>query len=416
MIPNKRLKPKYYLSRQYVKRTHPIQLTSIAICIWVTFFWYLAGCCTIPEQDAQLSIKGSSQVDLLKPISYKINIANEKKHSIKDIKIIYTVPPVVTYISSSPQGIFKPKTQREPAEVIWHFSELAAKTTADIDLVVKGIKGGFAKNTIKLVSSTDPFSFVEASTDINVLIKPALHIDIKESSSYQKVSVFERINYTITIANEETYNVKNAKLIYTVPLIERYVSSSPSGFFKPATQRVPGEVIWHFSELPAKTTAHIQLLVRGIKGGFARNSIKLVSNTDSFSPIEASTDIEILIGPAVLYSLVDTEDPCEVGKKTTYILKIERNPYTVFPMSNLQISCKIPEQMELVEAIGGRFNNFTNGKILFAPIPILSPGESVEYRITCKALKPSSVKFIALLQWNFFNRPIILEERTTVYK
>lgn len=120
--------------------------------------------------------------------------------------------------------------------------------------------------------------------------------------------------------------------------------------------------------------------------------------------------------PAIHFGMYDTEDPCVVGHatkgQTTYAINV-RNEGTA-PCMGIQLEDKIPQQMEFVSANGPAPFKCQDGKVTFETVPILPPGEVLNFQVVCKALQPGIAKNIAMLKWESLAEPAIQEEVTTV--
>ena len=67
-------------------------------------------------------------------------------------------------------------------------------------------------------------------------------------------------------------------------------------------------------------------------------------------------------------------------------------------------------------AKGPTRHSFKNGKVVFAPVPILQPGEKAVFKIVCKAVKTGTARNTATLKYDQFDKPIHDEEGTSLYK
>lgn len=131
------------------------------------------------------------------------------------------------------------------------------------------------------------------------------------------------------------------------------------------------------------------------------------------TPLCASAVTVILGCPAMHISSYDTEDPVEVGKLTVYVIE-HRNEGTS-ECTNLEVINEIDDNMEFVDAEAPVEYKIEGDKIIFDPVLILQPGEKVQYRVTCKAIAPGSIKNRAILKYTEFEESIIDEEGTSVY-
>ena len=115
-------------------------------------------------------------------------------------------------------------------------------------------------------------------------------------------------------------------------------------------------------------------------------------------------------------STYDTDDPIEVGQQTTYVVTARNEGTSV--VTNVTLQNIIPQEMAFVKAEGPLDYVFDSSKreVNFESFPILQPGEKLTYKIVCKAVKEGSAKNTAKIRYAEFDKPIIDEEGTSVYK
>jgi len=224
-------------------------------------------------------------------------------------------------------------------------------------------------------------------------------------------------NYTIVITNDGDGSAKEMVLVDTLPKHLDYITSTPRGVFRPAKDNQLATLTWKLGDIPAKKEITIDLQVRANQTGRCTNSAKLRSDSQeppAIQPLEASCDTNIQGVAAMAINSYDTEDPVEIGKQTIYVIET-RNEGTS-PCTNVKMTDTLDDEMEFVSANGPVPFKVEGNKISFEPVPILQPGEKLTYKIVCKAVKEGSAKNHAELIYDQFQKPIIDEEGTTVYK
>ncbi|WP_372371704.1 hypothetical protein [Candidatus Uabimicrobium sp. HlEnr_7] len=124
-------------------------------------------------------------------------------------------------------------------------------------------------------------------------------------------------------------------------------------------------------------------------------------------------------------SAYDTDDPCAVGMRTTYVITILNEG--TFIITNAKLTNRIPKQMKFIKAevdapknkqankIEYRYNKEEH-QIHFDSIVFLPPGDKVIYKIVCEAIKEGSAKNTAYVIYDQFKKRIIDEEGTSIYK
>ena len=117
--------------------------------------------------------------------------------------------------------------------------------------------------------------------------------------------------------------------------------------------------------------------------------------------------------PIVSISSYDTEDPCEVGKQTIYIIECKNEGSVV--AKNLVLRNQIPKEMEYMTAKAPVAHKYKDGMVIFEPA-ILEPGKILTYVIICKAMTSASAKNVSILMYDGLNKPILDEEGTSIYR
>jgi uncharacterized repeat protein (TIGR01451 family) len=119
-------------------------------------------------------------------------------------------------------------------------------------------------------------------------------------------------------------------------------------------------------------------------------------------------------GPPVRLDLGDAEPALEVGRETTYEIRVRNQGAS--PTRDVLVQAVLPEEMSLVGADGPAGPPQVRGRQLaFAPLASLEGQGQALYRIRVKALKPGDGRFTARLQCESLTRPLLSEVSTRVY-
>jgi uncharacterized repeat protein (TIGR01451 family) len=225
------------------------------------------------------------------------------------------------------------------------------------------------------------------------------------------VSLLGQSVYRITL-NPMGESLQQARITCELPPQLEYVSSSHPCIFRYPVKDRPGELSWDLADVDPWGELTVRLTLRAKATGIVRITSRLTASRAM--PLMASTATKIIGCPAMHINSYDTEDPCEVGKETIYVVEA-RNEGTS-PCTNVKLENKIPKQMEYVRAEGPCKFQVESGVVRFEAVPILQPGEKLTYRIVCKAIKEGSAKNTAILSYDQFDRQILDEEGTSIYK
>ena len=311
-----------------------------------------------------------------------------------------------------PAGM-KYKTRVNGMTLRWKLGTIPAQGKKSIRYTLDTPKVGTFDNTAKVYMGRK--HEVRHKTELRTrVVAPVLKI----TKDAPRLTILHRaITCTITITNEGDAPARNLKIIDTLPRLLDYIRSTPRGVYRKGKKDTLSTVTWKIPEIKANSKVVIKLMARAKLTGRCRNGVKLISNDPELPVIptkEAFANIKIKGIPAVHISSYDTEDPCEVGRQTIYIIECMNegtSPCTIMKLHN-----RIPKEMEYVGAKGPTPHTHKDGLVIFEPVPIVQPGEKLTYTIICRAVRPGSAKNTATLRYKQFDVPIIDEEGTSIYK
>ena len=172
-----------------------------------------------------------------------------------------------------------------------------------------------------------------------------------------------------------------------------------------------GIVSWQIHDLQTNE-------VKKLCAVFKRNQIgslafNVSAKGDCAQPTQSECATRIIGIPAILLDAVDLEDPVEVGKDVTYVVKITNQGTAVG--TRIRIVCKLPDSQRFVSGSGVTTVHGDDRTVTVDPLPALEPKGVAEWRIVVKALKADDARFKLELTSDQFERPILEEESTHQY-
>jgi hypothetical protein len=132
-------------------------------------------------------------------------------------------------------------------------------------------------------------------------------------------------------------------------------------------------------------------------------------------PAQAGKPIASVGGPAVTLDLRDSDPAVEVGKETTYEIRVLNQGAA--PTREVLVQAVVPDEMALLKADGpgGQQGQVQGNRVAFGPLASLDGQDQAVYRVRVKALKPGDGRFTASLQCEAMARPLSHEVETHVY-
>lgn len=176
---------------------------------------------------------------------------------------------------------------------------------------------------------------------------------------------------------------------------------------------------WRLGDLQPGETRSVSVILRGREGGEARLRAvaEFVCGVDRerqrISTV-AMRRTEIIALPALHLSVVDNEDPVEVGKEVTYTILVVNEGASID--RNIQVTAQAPEGAEVVSADGQTDGKVSGREISFEPVEQLEPGQKAVWRVRLKPEADEQIVFQATLDSEGLSKEATSEEPTRFYK
>lgn len=116
---------------------------------------------------------------------------------------------------------------------------------------------------------------------------------------------------------------------------------------------------------------------------------------------------------AILLETVDLEDPIEVGKEVTYVIKVTNQGSVAG--TNIRVVCTLPASQELVSSAGATPASVADRQITMETLPFLEPKAVATWQVIVKALHADDARFKVELRSDQFEEPIREDESTQLY-
>jgi uncharacterized repeat protein (TIGR01451 family) len=170
-------------------------------------------------------------------------------------------------------------------------------------------------------------------------------------------------------------------------------------------------VQWTIGTLPPGESRTVEVRLRALVPGRLCNQAMVSAERCLSKQAEACT--EFTGASALALEVADSQDPVEVGSQTSYDITV-RNPGSN-PVTRVQITATVPEQMTVVRAAGASDHHKDGQKILYDPLTLPAGGEA-RFHIDVKAERPGDVRFkVELSADQLTAGPVQQEESTTIF-
>ncbi len=128
--------------------------------------------------------------------------------------------------------------------------------------------------------------------------------------------------------------------------------------------------------------------------------------------MQSDASLAVLGLPAYKMTVEDRDDPIEVGGRTAYRIQVKNTGS--LPGDRVQVAATVPPQMRAVTSSGPATYRVEGGRVTFAPLETLSPGQTATYIVEVEAVQAGKARFRAELTTGAMSNPVVKEESTNV--
>jgi len=170
-------------------------------------------------------------------------------------------------------------------------------------------------------------------------------------------------------------------------------------------------VTWSLEELPPSETGTVTLVALPIEAGEQKLKIAGRASQGLQDEVEQTITVEGLA--AIMFEVVDVEDPIEVSGQTTYEVRVINQGSKA--ANNVHIVATFPPELKPLEAEGPTKHSVEGQRVVFEPLPQLAPKADAMYRLRAQGLAPGDLRLRVELMTAEMQTPVTKEESTRVY-
>lgn len=292
-------------------------------------------------------------------------------------------------------------THEAGGELEYEIGNLAPGETRELDLSLRAVKPGTVLNLLHVKG--DGKLATEAKTQIEV-VAPSLAVDVEGP---KKRFLDRQATYTVSIANPGTASARGVELATFLPRGLQFVDANNAGEYDPATHSVR----WLLEELPAKETGSVTVTTLPVEPG--QQVLRIESSAERGVTAQKEEAVLIEGAPAIVFQVVDSADPIEVGGETTYRIIVSNQGSK--EATNVMLAATLTEGMKVLDAEGPTRFAVTGRSVQFQPLASVPPkGESI-FSIRVQCLAPGDHRCHVQLATADMRTPVTKEEGTRVY-
>jgi uncharacterized repeat protein (TIGR01451 family) len=340
---------------------------------------------TRPE--LQLEVSTSKEVMIGGELALTIKISNPGTGPATGIVLKEVVPDNFTHPGGS--------------ELEYEVGDLKPKETRELELVLKAAKAGVGTNV--LTARGDGSLQARSQSELEV-IAPSLAI---EMSGPKRRFLEREATYTVSISNPGTAAARDVELVTYLPQGFDFVRADNYGEWDAQTRAVR----WSLEELPPSETGSVSLTTMPVAAG----EHKLLIEGSAGQGLSARQEQSVLVEgvAAILFQVIDVEDPIEVKGETTYEIRVVNQGSKA--ATDVELQAVLDPQMKALSADGPTQHAIDRGIVRFDKLPRLAPKADTTYRIRVQGLNAGDLRMRVQVVTNEITTPIVKEESTRVY-
>lgn len=287
------------------------------------------------------------------------------------------------------------------AELEYEIGELKPGESRQIELRMVAAQAGTIANTLTARGAANLKT--EDRVEIEVL---APQLQVALDGPARRYLEREAV-YTVSVSNPGTAPARQVELVAHLPTGMKFVGANNSAHYDEATQTVR----WMLEELPANETGSVQLTAMPTVAG--EQTIRVSGTADRGLADEQQRAILVEGIAAILFEVVDVDDPIEVNGETTYEIRVVNQGSKA--ATNVQLVADLPPGMKPVAAEGPTRHAIQGNQIHFEALSRLAPKADTTYRVRVQGVQPGDQRIRVQLQTDELQLPVTKEESTRVY-
>jgi len=255
-----------------------------------------------------------------------------------------------------------------------------------------------------LVAATDgaPKATAQAKMDIR---QPKLTLAV---SGPAKCMVRSEPTFTMEIANPGTSSTEPVQLAVAFPEGLDFTSASDGGAYDPATRTVS----WPLGVATAGTKRNLTVKAKSTVAG--NLAVRAVAQAGSKLNARSEAVIQAEGVPALLFEVVDHEDPIEVGKESTYEIRLSNTG--TMSCTNVKLTAALSDGLMPTQVSSNLPYKIVGQTMVFEPIAKLAVKGDLIVRIKAKGSTAGDHRFKVQLSCDQLKQPVVKEESTSFFQ
>jgi uncharacterized repeat protein (TIGR01451 family) len=254
-----------------------------------------------------------------------------------------------------------------------------------------------------MTAKADAGLHVEASCEFEV-IAPDLHVTVEGP---ERRFLERPATYQVSIDNPGTAPAKDVQLVTHLPKGLQFVSANNLGEYDAAQH----SVYWSLAELPANERGTVELVALPVEAG--QHTLQVTTKARDGLTDETQKAVTVEGIAALNFSVVDRDDPIEVGGETSYEIRVVNQGSKA--ATNVQVTAIVPPGLRAVAGHGDTRHAVQGDRVAFAPILQLGPKAETTFQVQVQGVRDGDHRLKVQITTDEIREPITKEESTRVY-
>ena len=341
--------------------------------------------CTRPE--LVLDVSAPREVLIGENVAFTIRVTNPGTGIATGVLLSEQVPAALEH----PAG----------AELEYEVGDLRPGETRELELIMKAVKAGQIVN--RLTAKADAQLQVSKESALAV-IAPALDLVLEGP---RRRFLERQAVYTVSVTNPGTAAARNVALITQLPPGLEFVEANNAGQYDPRTRSVH----WLLDELPPREVGKVTLTTMPTEAGDL--PLKIASSAERGLNVEKQEMIRVEGVAALVFQVVDRNDPVEVGGEVVYDIQVSNQGSKA--AENVQLQAILPPEMKPLAAEGASRYDVAGQQVSFQPLARLAPRSEATFQVRAQALRAGDAKISVQIKSSDMTTPVVKEEATRIF-
>lgn len=365
----------------------PLERGEVATRANVRFTGQAAGTFNVAEPLLAVRIQGPTKVLVGEPASHTVVISNPGTGVATNVRLEALIPEGLEHVRGD--------------RLLMDLGSLNPGESRSVRLSLAAAKGG--TQLVQVQARADADLARTAASEV-LVVAPSL---ITEIDGPGLRYLGRSATYTVRVANDGAAATENVRVMHKVPDGFQFVSSSRGAQFDETTRILN----WFVGRLDAGQKAQIEVTLNAERIGEFEHRVRATSEHGSISDAMTKTVVEGASSLAI--RVRDLDDPVEVGSEAAYEIVVKNEGSA--SSKGVGLSCEFPEGVTFVAAEGPSAHKAEEGRVQFAELAELGPGQSAVYRVKLSSSVTGHQRIRTLLTSESMAVPLTTEELTKFY-